>query len=370
MRNITVDSFVSDQPAAQVNASLKKAVRAMDQARHCAVLWFKEIVERELYRELGHSSVYQYAAVELEFSKTRTGNFLQLARKLETLPRLKKEMEEGQVGYTKALEVLKVANAANEDRWVEEAKQKSRQELRETVNRARQSARRKRAADPAQGELLAGQQNASEIPVATTHRVTFELTREQLAHFEALVETIHKQGGAPAGSDRAGLLLEAMAALASQPGRDESGRPTGATEPDAAPCARVHAPHTQIHVHHCPECARSTITTSRGQTELTPSEFEKLTCDARIAQPGKPNTSTIPPSTRRRVLARDQHQCQAPGCHHTRFLEIHHLIPRAQGGTHAEENLITLCSACHRQRHSKQKPARQLYRTGSPAERS
>jgi len=67
----------------------------MDQARHCAVLWFQEIVERELYRELGYCSVYQYAAVELEFSRTRTGNFLQLARKLEALPRQKKEMEKG-----------------------------------------------------------------------------------------------------------------------------------------------------------------------------------------------------------------------------------------------------------------------------------
>jgi len=344
MQNIAVDSFVFDQPAAQVNASLKKAVRAMDQARHCAVLWFKEIVERELYRELGYSSVYQYAAVELEFSRTRTGNFLQLARKLEALPRLKKEMEEGHVGYTKALEVIKVANAANEDRWIEEAKLKSRQELRDTVNRARQTGRRKRTADPNQGELLAGQQNAPELPVATTHRINFELTSEQLARFETLIEIIHRQGGAPAGSDRAVLLLEAMAALACQP---ESG---GSAEHSAERASTPQSP-TQIHVHHCPACEKSHISTSRGQSELTPDEFEKLTCDARIAEPGKPNKAAIPPSTRRRVLARDQHRCQAPGCRHTRFLEIHHLTPRSHGGTNAEENLITLCSACHRQQH-------------------
>ncbi len=54
----------------------------------------------------------QYAAVELEFSKTRTGDFLHLARKLEKLPRLKKEMEEGKIGYTKAREIVKVADGA------------------------------------------------------------------------------------------------------------------------------------------------------------------------------------------------------------------------------------------------------------------
>ncbi|PID79154.1 hypothetical protein CSB20_11485 [bacterium DOLZORAL124_64_63] len=117
-------------------------------------------------------------------------------------------------------------------------------------------------------------------------------------------------------------------------------------------------PHTQIHVHHCPECEKSHITTSRGETELTPAEYEKLACDARIATGDGPNKSAIPPSTRRRVLARDQHRCQAPGCSHTRFLEIHHITPRSQGGTNADENLTTLCSACHQRAHDKQKPAR------------
>ncbi|PID81980.1 hypothetical protein CSB20_00150 [bacterium DOLZORAL124_64_63] len=343
MSIIAVDSFVPDQSAAEVSACLKKAVRAMDQARHCAVLWFKEIVERELYKELGYGSVYQYAAVELEFSKTRTGDFLHLARKLEKLPRLKKEMEEGKIGYTKAREIVKVADEENEDRWLNAAKKKSRQELRETVKRAKQRAKRERVKNPAQGELLAGLHPTGALPVALTHKVTFELTSEQLAHFEALVEAFGKQGGAVAGSGRAIMLLEAMASLV---GRADSGAVANPKEP-----------HTQIHVHHCPDCEKSHITTSRGETELTPSEYEKLACDAHVATVDGPNKSAIPPSTRRRVLARDQHRCQAPGCSHTRFLEIHHIIPRSEGGTNAEENLTTLCSACHQRAHDKQKPA-------------
>ncbi len=209
MSIIAVDSFVPDQSAVEVSACLKRAVRAMDQARHCAVLWFKEIVERELYKELGYGSVYQYAAVELEFSKTRTGDFL------------------------------------------------SRQELRETVKQAKQRAKRERAKNPAQGELLASPHPSGALPVALTHKVTFELTSEQLAHFEALVEAIGKQGGAVAGAGRAIMLLEAMASLA---GRADSGAVANPKEP-----------HTQIHVHHCPDCEKSHITTSRGETELLPS---------------------------------------------------------------------------------------------------
>jgi 5-methylcytosine-specific restriction protein A len=39
-------------------------------------------------------------------------------------------------------------------------------------------------------------------------------------------------------------------------------------------------------------------------------------------------------------------QCEAAG----RFVtaqEVHHIKPLAQGGTHAEDNLMSLCSSCH-----------------------
>ena len=35
----------------------------------------------------------------------------------------------------------------------------------------------------------------------------------------------------------------------------------------------------------------------------------------------------------------------------TRFLEIHHVAPRNEGGTNRIENLTTLCSRCHRFTH-------------------
>lgn len=40
-------------------------------------------------------------------------------------------------------------------------------------------------------------------------------------------------------------------------------------------------------------------------------------------------------------------QCAGPGCDHTRFLEFHHIVPWAEGGTTELANLIPLCSGCH-----------------------
>jgi 5-methylcytosine-specific restriction endonuclease McrA len=49
------------------------------------------------------------------------------------------------------------------------------------------------------------------------------------------------------------------------------------------------------------------------------------------------------------VLARDGWRCQF--CGSLAGVEVHHLEPRSRLGDDAEENLITLCPACHRNLH-------------------
>jgi 5-methylcytosine-specific restriction endonuclease McrA len=54
---------------------------------------------------------------------------------------------------------------------------------------------------------------------------------------------------------------------------------------------------------------------------------------------------------RRQVLQRDGWRCQA--CANRTNLQVHHIQLRSQSGDDAEENLITLCSECHEQIHSR-----------------
>ena len=51
----------------------------------------------------------------------------------------------------------------------------------------------------------------------------------------------------------------------------------------------------------------------------------------------------------RQVLARDGWRCQ--DCGTARDLQVHHIRSRGRLGDDAEENLITLCAACHQARH-------------------
>ena len=65
---MNIPDFRPDQSAGQAHRALKQSVAIMDRAQHCAVLWFAEIWQRKLYRQLGYSSMNQYAAEELGFS--------------------------------------------------------------------------------------------------------------------------------------------------------------------------------------------------------------------------------------------------------------------------------------------------------------
>ena len=325
-------AFASGLPAREADAALKSASCAEAAARQCAVLWFGEILERRLYRDLGYSSMPAYARAELGYSETRIGDFMRLVQKLERLPAVKEALTE--IGYTKAREIVQVASPRTQEQWVEEARTSSRAQLVQKVKRVKAQASARPAAalftPPTDEPLL-----AREVPV----RVSVEFTPEQHARWEVLWEQARTRGAA---GDRAEVLLDALQCLVAS-------HETAGANADITPRG-VSTPPVQIHMHQCPDCGQVEV---NGRA-LGRADAERIRCDAAVAEPGARNTTTIAPKTRRDVLARDRHRCQAPGCGRTRFLEVHHKRPRARGGTHEPANLITLCAACHRLWHERQ----------------
>lgn len=321
--------FRPGQPAPVVDSALKSAAQTMDAAKQNAVLWFGEILERGLFRQLGYSSINQYARCELGFSDSRIGDFLSICRRLKRLPRVQEELAAGRLGYTHAREVVKVADERNEREWVDLARRSSRRELEEEVRRAKRIASEEAVAQPT---LLPAEDTA---PIAAPPvRVGMEMTALQFAKYEALWERLRKLGGLPADAAEAMLEVLQMAAC-------------HAAEESPRGDLVAGAPPVQVHVHRCPDCEQAAVTTGRGERKLGVAEIERAWCDCRIDRPGERNRSLIPPAVRREVLARARHRCRRPGCGHVRFLEIHHIVPRSRGGTNDPRNLIVLCSACH-----------------------
>ncbi|MBU2502514.1 HNH endonuclease [bacterium] len=359
--------FQPGQTAASAHASLKQAVRIMDQARHCAVLWFADIMARGLYRDLGFASIQIYAKQELGFSRTRTGDFVRMARKLDDLPEVKKSLENGKIGYTKAREIIKVATPATEKAWVEVACTTPRDRLVEDVARVRAQATDLRTS-PGQGELIPVAPAERRLAAAVPVKVSLEMTPEQFARFEALQERLVKSG---VGGDRIERILAGLDSLLEDAlGGGQVNTKAGASADASMPAPRGAPRGTsfQVHVRQCPDCGCFSASTSRGDLTFGPGDAGRLTCDSRSEDPrtGR-NSATIPPRVRRRVLARDGHRCQGPGCTNTRFLEVHHVLPRARGGTNRPDNLITLCSACHRHIHEKAQGMQAQGSQGMPA---
>ncbi len=328
-------AFAPGRPAREADHALKSASTAETAARQCAVLWFGEILARGLFRELGYSSMPQYARVELGFSETRISDFMRLARKLDQLPAVKTALPE--IGYTKAREIVAVASPQTEAAWVEAARSGTREQLTAKIKRVKAQARRPGAAlfAPPDEPAL-----AAEVPV----RISVEFTPEQFARWEALWEQVRKRGTT---GDRAEILLEALAALGETFPRGKSDAPV------------------QIHVHQCVSCGE----VETGGRKLSRADAERLQCDAAISEPGRRNTTTIAPKTRREVLARDRHRCQAPGCGRQRFLEVHHKTPRNAGGTNDAANLVTLCASCHRLWHERRTVSAPVAAPAPPASR-
>ena len=173
-------------------------------------------------------------------------------------------------------------------------------------------------------QQAAGQLAFAAAPVAPAQVVeapaTISLRADglQLARFEALLERVSKLRVVPAGTDR--LDDKIPAALDSLVASADAGGFTS-------------APTVQVIVQQCPDCAAATAVTSRGEKRLTPGQTAALACDTRVKRPNRPNRAVISPSVRMTVLARDRYRCATPGCGATHFLEVHHVVPRARGGS-------------------------------------
>jgi hypothetical protein len=111
-------------------------------------------------------------------------------------------------------------------------------------------------------------------------------------------------------------------------------------------------PTHQIAVTVCEQCQRGWQDGGGEAIEIGPEAIERARCDAHdigsleATRPARA-TRTIPPAKRRLVFRRDHGRCRVDGCRSTRFLEIHHLVLRADGGQHDVDQMILLCDGCH-----------------------
>ena len=112
----------------------------------------------------------------------------------------------------------------------------------------------------------------------------------------------------------------------------------------------------QIALTTCEHCQRGFQDGAGEVVEVDPAALERARCDAQEignTHVGAPVRATqdVSPATRRLVFRRDHGRCVVPGCRSARYLEVHHLVPRAAGGGHEPSKLVLVCGLHHGLHH-------------------
>lgn len=276
-----------------------------------------------LHRHFGYASFYEYAERVLGYTPGVVRERMRVADALVGLPKLCAAMTAGDVVYSAARSLTRVATAANEDAWLAATARASVRDIEDMV------AGRRRGDPP----------DAPPDPAARLHERRFLLTGAVLGAYIAARARLETACGHPLSDSE---VLDALCA-ASLAG-------TAATDPATRP------PPYQIAITRCADCARAWVDAAGQSVELSATELARASCDAellgRVDSDAPPRaTKTIPPRIRRAVLRRDRGRCRVPGCKYARFVDVHHVVPRGKGGDHTPSRLAAMCSAHHQAAH-------------------
>ncbi len=275
------------------------------------------------HRHLGHASFNEYVERLFGYKPRATEERLRAAQALESLPEMNRALRDGELSWSAARELTRVATPNTERDWLRATQGKTVRQVEKLVSGRNPG---DRPGDPVR-------------PEARRHVLHFDVSAETFATFREAVAHLRRKSEQPLDDD-ALLLMMAREILQ---GPSDEGRAS-----------------YQLAITTCERCAQGF---QHGAGELLPIEPEILKmaeCDAQslgdVSASERPHvgdraTRSIPPAVRRRVLRRDHRRCVVPGCCHGTFLDVHHLRARSEAGTHDVDNLATLCAAHHRALH-------------------
>jgi RuvA, C-terminal domain len=290
--------------------------------------WLLAAQRAGTHQHLGYGSVLEYAERLFGHAPRLTHEKLRVAAALERLPETEQALASGELTWSAVRELTRVATPETERAWLDHVRCKTVREVEKLVSGRRPGSL---PTDPAEAGM-------------ERHVLRFEVSGEVLATFREALAEIRRQSGGPLDDDAA-LLLMARQVLV--------GTGTGDGTRDAGKASY------QVALTLCEGCRLATQTGHGEPVPVSEDLVATAECDAQLVplphvetrKHRARATQTIPPAQRRAVVRRDHGRCQAPGCRHAVFVDLHHLQHRVAGGPHEQDNLVTLCGAHHRALH-------------------
>ncbi len=297
----------------------KLVVLANDRARLDAdeAVWLLEGLRQSVHVPLGMGTYFEYLERLFGYRPRFAAERLRVAQALEDLVEMRQALRDGVLCWSAVRELTRVATGETEGEWIEAAKHQTMRQVEQLVSGLVPGDRPGDLADEG----------------VRRHVLRFEVTGETYSLMREAKAYIEREVGHSLSDDD----VLAMIARTVLQGPSDDGRA-----------------NYQIAMTVCRVCERGWQDGAGDVVEVAPEVIEAAECDAQrisMTHVGKA-TQTIAPATRRLVLRRDHGRCVVPGCRSSRFLDVHHVRPRADGGNHEPANLVCLCGAHHAAIHA------------------
>jgi hypothetical protein len=296
-----------------------------------------------VFERLGYRDMAEYMVGELDFTRHAAKERLRVSRELLALPKLAAAYNDGELCFSKVRELTRVVTPETEEAFLVEAAGKDSHQVARMVSGLKRGDRPDARPDPA----------------LVTRRVGFELHADALSLLAARKAALAKTLGRAPTDDE--LIIELCVGTVSQDAEseedDQTLGPTGDREEEKSPRAsKVPAPRARQLFVTCKHCARSELLVDGEALVLDDKTAARLACDVELVGDADSNdltrvSSKIPSALRRKVFMRDKFCCVVPGCTAREFLDVHHILHREHGGTHAMRNLCVLCFHHHKAHH-------------------
>lgn len=335
-----VDGLIPAHQALHNNFVVSMRALRRDLVR--AAYYLLQVRERQVYRALGYRKISDYARDAAGLNPRQCRDFLFLAKRLPDFPAVKEALGSGDLTWSKARLICTVAPPEEQEHWVDAARSMNLSDLEKAVvhrpvadgrgsNETKQPRPKKEPVwepAPSRNRKIMGS-----LPAEQYHYVTLKFSGDEYARWERLVESARQRGE---------LNQAILHGLKGKGGGEGQG--------------------TLVVIMHCPECGKAVHPSSRGEIEVPKPVLEAGLCDAILEDPHGNRRRMVAPKSRRLAFQRARYTCEAPGCGNASFLQIHHRMPVAGAGGNDLDNLMVLCSRCHRNLHEEEKGAKEALR--------
>lgn len=252
----------------------------------------RQIDDRRIYREHGAASLFVYATKVLGLTESVAWNFITVSRATKRSPTLKQAIQNGELSVSKARRITSVLSFENQAEWVEKAKTLSQRNLEKAVAKENP-----KTLAPERTSYVAENLIKLELGVSEQELEEIKYVQDLLSSFKQKSVSLKD------------AILETVRSFKAR--HDPLEKAKRAQKPDSSQVAQPESP-------------------AKGFTAAIVHE----------------------------IAVRDQNQCRGTDpdgkrCASRRWLDIHHRVPRREGGSDDLVNLITLCRAHHQLAHAR-----------------